>query len=109
MAVDGKLLLVEWVMPTAHETSDSYKFWDTVSMDLIMLSIGGSRGGRVRTAEEFQALLESAGFMLKRFISTSAAVRVIEATPAPGGSVKEIAEATPAPGGSVKEIPQASA
>jgi O-methyltransferase len=89
MADDAKLLLVEWVIPTADETSDSYKFWDTASMDLIMLSIGGSRGGRVRTAEEFRALLESAGFVLKRLISTSAAIRVIEATPATGGSVKQ--------------------
>jgi len=90
MADDAKLLLVEWVIPTPDEPSDSYRLWDTASMDLIMLSIGGSHGGRVRTAEEFQALLESAGFTLKRLIFTRAAVRVIEAAPAPGGSPQEI-------------------
>jgi hypothetical protein len=90
MADDAKLVLVEWVIPTPDEPSDSYRLWDTASMDLIMLSIGGSRGGRARTAEEFQALLESAGFTLKRLIFTRAAVTVIEAAPAPGGSPQEI-------------------
>lgn len=89
MADNGKLFLVEWVIPTADAPSDPYGLWDTASMDLIMLSIGGSRGGRVRTAQEFNALLESAGFTLKRLIPTCAAVSVIEAAPMPGSSAQE--------------------
>ena len=81
MANDARLILIEWVLPTADETPDPYRFWDTASMDLIMLSIGGSGGGRVRTAEEFRTLLEAAGFALKRIIATGAAIRVIEAWP----------------------------
>jgi precorrin-6B methylase 2 len=81
MADDAKLLLIEWVIPTGGEATDSYRFWDTASMDLIMLSIGGSRSGRVRTAGEFQALLESAGFAPTQLMPTGSAVRVIEALP----------------------------
>ena len=84
MAAGGKLLLFEWVIPSAGESADSYRFRDTASMDLIMLSIGGSRGGRVRTADEFRELLESTGFLLNRMVATGAAVRVIEAAPAGG-------------------------
>jgi O-methyltransferase domain len=81
MANDARLILIECVLPTADEIPDPYRFWDTASMDLIMLSIGGSSGGRVRTAEEFRTLLEAAGFALKRIIATGAAIRVIEACP----------------------------
>ena len=84
MGGDAKLLLFEWVIPSAGETADAYRFRDTASMDLIMLSIGGSRGGRVRTADEFRGLLESAGFVLNGILATGAAVRVIEAAPVRG-------------------------
>jgi predicted O-methyltransferase YrrM len=77
----GALLLIEWVIPTADEEPDHYRSWDTASMDLIMLAIGGSGGGRVRTAGEFREVLKESGFVLKRILSTSAAVRVIEALP----------------------------
>lgn len=81
MADGGTLLLIEWVMPNADEEPDPYRSWDTTSMDLIMLTIGGSGGGHVRTAGEFQEILKASGFVLKRILSTSAAVRVIEALP----------------------------
>jgi O-methyltransferase domain len=42
----GRLLLIESVMPTVDEPPDPNTFWDTASIDLIMLAIGGSRGGR---------------------------------------------------------------
>ena len=77
----GTLLLIEWVMPSGREASDPYRSWDTASMDLIMLAIGGSGGGRVRTEGEFQQLLKASGFVLKNVFSTGAAVRVIEALP----------------------------
>lgn len=77
----GTLLLIEWVMPSGREASDPYRSWDTASMDLIMLAIGGSGGGRVRTEGEFQQLLKASGFVLKNVFSTGVAVRVIEALP----------------------------
>ena len=84
MAEGATLLLIEWVIPTASEACDPYRAWDTASMDMIMLAIGGSGGGRVRTGDEFRQLLEMSGFELLRILATRAAVRVIEAVPARG-------------------------
>jgi hypothetical protein len=81
MAGKGTLLLVEWMAASAAEAEDDYRSWDTASMDLIMLVIGGSGGGRVRTDDEFHSLLNASGFMLRQIVSTGAAVRVIEAMP----------------------------
>jgi protein-L-isoaspartate O-methyltransferase len=81
MADTGTLLLIEWVVPTADEKPDPFRSWETASMDLIMLAIGGSGGGRVRTAAEFRELLTTSGFVLQHVYSTGAAVRVIEALP----------------------------
>jgi hypothetical protein len=69
-------------MPSSGEAPDLYKFWDTASIDLIMLAIGGRAGGRVRTAAEFRALLEAGGFALNRIVATGSSVSVIEALPA---------------------------
>src|SRR5262245_10244255 len=77
----GVLLLIEWVMPSSGEAHDPYKFWDTASIDLIMLATGGSDGGRVRTAAEFQMVLEAGGFALNRIIPTGSSVSVIETRP----------------------------
>jgi hypothetical protein len=82
MSDTGTLLLVEWMSASAPEADDEYRSWDTASMDLIMLAVGGSSGGRVRTEDEFRAILNASGFMLRRIVSTGAAVRVIEAMPA---------------------------
>ena len=39
----GKVLLIEWVMPAGDEPRERFRFFDTVSRDLIMLSLNGSR------------------------------------------------------------------
>jgi precorrin-6B methylase 2 len=80
MSAGGTLLLIEWVIPRASEACDPYRAWETASMDLIMLAIGGSGGGRVRTGEEFRWLLETSGLKLQQILATRAGVRVIEAT-----------------------------
>ena len=79
MAEGGRVLLVEWVMPAGGETADPYAFWDTTARDLIMVSGYGASGGRVRTAEEFRALVEAGGLALAEIIPTTSPVSVIEA------------------------------
>ena len=79
---NGKVLLIEWVMPTGNEPRQGFRFWETVSRDLIMLSINGSRHGRVRTRSGFGDLLAAAGFEMTAVIPTSGSVNVIEARPA---------------------------
>ena len=59
IAPRGKLLLVEWVMPTGGEPRVGFRFWDTVIMDLVMLAAFGSRSGYVRTRSEFDKLLDA--------------------------------------------------
>lgn len=81
MAAAGKLLLVEWIMPTGDAPTDSFRFWDSVTMDLIMLAAFGSRSGHVRTRSEFEALLGAAGFRVTAVVPTRAPVCVIEAVP----------------------------
>jgi O-methyltransferase/methyltransferase family protein len=81
MATTGKLLLVEWIMPTGEAPKDDFRFWDSVTMDLIMLAAFGSRSGHVRTRSEFQALLGAAGFSVTAVVPTRASVCVIEAVP----------------------------
>lgn len=81
MAATGKLLLVEWIMPTGEEPTNSFRFWDSVTMDLIMLAAFGSRRGHVRTRPEFEALLAAADFRVTAVVPTSASVCVIEALP----------------------------
>lgn len=81
IARSGKLLLVEWIVPTGDEPKEGFRFWDTVTMDLVMLAAFGSRSGHVRTRSEFQALLGAAGFTLTAVIPTRASVCMIEAVP----------------------------
>jgi hypothetical protein len=81
IAENGKVLLIEWVMPAGNEPRERFRFFDTVSRDLIMLSVNGSGGGRVRTRSGFQALLASAGFELTAVIPTRGSIDVIEASP----------------------------
>jgi hypothetical protein len=84
IAPQGKLLLVDWIMPAADEPREAFRFWDTVMTDLIMLALNGSQRGRVRTRAEFQALLGTAGFTLTALVPTHASVWVIEAVPIEG-------------------------
>jgi SAM-dependent methyltransferase len=80
----GKLLLVEWMIPAADEPTQAFRSWDTVMTDLIMLVTFGSRRGRVRTRSEFQTLLNAAGFAITALVPTRASVWVIEAVPVQG-------------------------
>lgn len=81
IAPSGKLLLVEWVMPNGGDPKEGFRFWDTVTMDLVMLAAFGSRSGHVRTGPEFHALLDTAGFTVTGVVPTVASVCVIEAVP----------------------------
>jgi hypothetical protein len=66
---NGKLILVEAVVPSTNEPHFS-KF-----IDLNMLVM---TGGRERTAEEFRALYDAAGFRLTRVVPTESPFSVIE-------------------------------
>ena len=68
-------------MPAGGEVTDPYKFWDTTTIELTKLALTGAGGGRVRTAEEFRALLAAGGLTLAAIIPTAASVSVIEARP----------------------------
>jgi hypothetical protein len=76
MAATGRLLLVEGVVRSGNEPDISKCF------DLNMMVLAG---GRERTAAEYHALLEAAGFALAKIIPTRSVmgVSVIEGTRAP--------------------------
>ncbi|MGE5089401.1 MAG: methyltransferase [Candidatus Levyibacteriota bacterium] len=78
---DGKLLLLDWVQATGDDLRDSYRAWDTVTMDIVMLAAFGSRGGRMRTSSEFRSLLDLAAFTVTALVPTCASIFVIEAQP----------------------------
>lgn len=69
MAEDGKLLVVEAVVPEGSEPHFS-KY-----MDLNMLIM---TGGRERTEDEYRRLLEASGFELKRIVPTNSPMSIIE-------------------------------
>lgn len=73
MPVDGRLLLVELVLPADNEASFARL------LDLLMLV--WSAGGKERTAAEHEALLARAGFDLVSITPTASPVHVIEAQP----------------------------
>jgi SAM-dependent methyltransferase len=67
---EGKLLLVEMVIPADNQPSPAQ------SMDLNMLVM---LGGRERTEEEYERLFQEASFRLERVIPTHSPFSVIEA------------------------------
>ena len=69
---DGRLLLVESVIPPGNEPFGA-KF-----LDLTMLAIPG---GKERTRDEYERLLAGSGFTIGRVIPTTTEISVIEATP----------------------------
>ncbi len=73
MGPDGRILLIEWVVP-GGDTPHPSKF-----LDLAMLFV---YGGRERTLEEYVALLGKAGLRLDRVVGTTSTLNVIEAMPA---------------------------
>jgi hypothetical protein len=76
MSQEGKLLLVERIMPERLEASSSHRA--VAWADLTMLL--GS-GGCQRTEAEFRCLLDSTGFVLTRVIPTSLEYSVLEVVP----------------------------
>jgi ubiquinone/menaquinone biosynthesis C-methylase UbiE len=72
MAKNGKLLLVEMLVPSTN-SADFSKL-----LDLNMLVMNG---GRERTHVEFSGLLDSAGFKTMRTIATLAPQSIVEAVP----------------------------
>jgi spermidine synthase len=70
MATDGKVVLIEGVIPDGNE-SHIIKYFD---LNMMMLN-----GGRERTAEDFKALLNAAGFNVSRIIPTTTAMSIVEA------------------------------
>lgn len=70
VAPDGKILVVEMVIPSGNEPS--FGKW----LDLMMLLVAG----RERTKEEYSRLFSEAGLKLTRVIPTASDVSVIEGT-----------------------------
>ena len=73
MKPDGRLLLVEMVLPEGDEPHFG-KLLD------IMMLVGP--GGQERTAPEYDALLAKAGFRLARIVPTASVVGIVEAVQA---------------------------
>jgi len=73
MKPDGRLLIIEMVLPPGNEPHPG-KMLD------IMMLVGP--GGQERTAAEYGTLLGQAGFRLTRVVPTPSAVSVVEAAPA---------------------------
>jgi ubiquinone/menaquinone biosynthesis C-methylase UbiE len=70
MLPDGKLLLVEMVVPGGNEPH----FAKVLDLEMML-----SPGGLERTEAEFRELLAAAGFELKRIVPTASPMSVIEA------------------------------
>jgi len=69
--------LLEWVMPTRDGPPMSFRSWETISRDMLILSIYG-RKARVRTLVAFRDLLLASGFEVSAVIPTRGSVTVIE-------------------------------
>jgi hypothetical protein len=72
IASDGRLLIVETVLPTG-DTPHQGKV-----QDMVMLVVPG---GQERTESEYASLLDKAGFRLRRVVPTESVVSVVEAVP----------------------------
>jgi hypothetical protein len=73
MRPDGRLLLVETVLPEGNAPHQGKL------QDLVMMVFPG---GQERTEAEYDALLGRAGFRLRRVIPTTSVVSIVEAVPA---------------------------
>lgn len=73
MTSDGRLLIVETVLPPG-DTPHQGKV-----QDMVMLVLPG---GQERTEAEYAALLDKAGFRLRRIVPTESVVSIVEAVPA---------------------------
>ena len=72
IAPDGRLLIVEMVLPPGGEPHRGQM------LDMVMLVIAG---GMERTEAQYGELLRRGGFRLTRVVRTPSAVTVIEAVP----------------------------
>jgi len=72
MEGDGKLLLVETVIPAGNEPS----LGKILDLEMLLMP-----GGRERTEAEYRDLYVAAGFRLTRIIPTQSPVSVIEGVP----------------------------
>ena len=70
MRPDSRLLIIEMVLPTGNAPHFGKM------LDIIMLAVPG---GQERTEPEYRALLDKAGFRLRRVVPTKSAVSVVEA------------------------------
>ncbi len=77
MRADGTLLVVEGVYPARIDQSLASR--GAAANDVNMLV---NTGGRQRSEAEFRSLYDAAGFVLRRLVTTSARVFVIEGVPA---------------------------
>ncbi len=66
---DGKVLIIEMVVPEGNEPSPSK------ALDILMLVM---EGGKERTKDEYRKLLEASGFRLTKIIPTKSPYSVIE-------------------------------
>jgi hypothetical protein len=73
MGTSGRLLLVERVVPASEPSLD-------VALPDLQMLVGP--GGCERTAQEFDALLSSAGFRLTRIVPLEFSFNVVEGVPA---------------------------
>jgi O-methyltransferase/methyltransferase family protein len=71
MAKNGRLLLVEMVVPER----DGHCFSKLLDLNMLVMT-----GGRERTQSEFRTLLDAAGYQLTKVVPTLAPQSVIEAT-----------------------------
>jgi O-methyltransferase domain len=71
-AGDGRLLLFETVVGEGNEPD----FGKLLDVEMLVMT-----SGRERTAEDFRALLDAAGFELSRIVATRSPLSVIEARP----------------------------
>jgi hypothetical protein len=69
----GRLLLVEMVLPEGDAPHPGKM------LDMVMLTV---TGGEERTASQYGALLDNAGFRMTRVVPTASLVSIVEAVPA---------------------------
>ncbi len=75
MAPDGRVLIVQLVMPERGDGGSHERLFEAAVSDLNMLVL---TGGRERTEGEYRTLLGRAGFRLSRVVPTRALVSLIE-------------------------------
>jgi hypothetical protein len=75
MGSDGRLLLMEMVVPDGDEPHPAKV------LDMFMLLVNGA--GQERTEAQYADLLDEAGFRLERVVPTASPVSIVEAVPQP--------------------------